>query len=185
MYAKRQELTISKDDEPLGFDLMAGDWVTPYGKGSHTDILFEVHRHINERKFDANLAITFPNKGDGIVAMPAEAAANSEFVTSRAAAESGYGSALDLHYSNTNKPGPVFGYAIRVQTVLDDNGNVKSALYGKIRGGFRFYAGTQAPHAGVGFDYYLNPTPNDRNVEFDPKRNLTKNLKLLEEVKEP
>jgi hypothetical protein len=102
MYAKKQELTISKDDEPLGFDLMAGDWVTPYGKGSHTDILFEVHRHINEREFDANLAIIFPNKGDGIVAMPAEAAANSEFVTSRAAAESGYGSALDLQYSNTN-----------------------------------------------------------------------------------
>jgi len=37
----------------------------------------------------------------------------------------------------------------------------------------------------MGFDYYLNPTPNDRNVEFDPKRNLMKNLKPLEEVTEP
>jgi hypothetical protein len=44
--------------------------------------------------------------------------------------------------------------------VLDENGNIKSALYGKIYGGFE------------NFQYYLNPTPNDRNVEFDPDHNL-------------
>jgi hypothetical protein len=68
---------------------------------------------------------------------------------------------------------------------LDDSGNVKSALYGKIPGNFRFYAGTKAPTSGMGFDYYLNPTPNDRNVEFDPKRNLITALKPLEGVSEP
>ena len=31
------------------------------------------------------------------------------------------------------------------------------------------------------FKYYLNPTINDRNVEFDPKQNLMKNLKSLRE----
>jgi hypothetical protein len=35
------------------------------------------------------------------------------------------------------------------------------------------------------FTYYLNPTPNDRNLEFDPKRNLFTNLKDEERVTAP
>ena len=35
------------------------------------------------------------------------------------------------------------------------------------------------------FTYYLNPTPNDRNMEFDPKRNLFQNLKSTEQVNMP
>jgi len=31
----------------------------------------------------------------------------------------------------------------------------------------------------------MNPTPNDRNVEFDPKKNLFTNLSSLEQVREP
>ena len=64
-------------------------------------------------------------------------------------------------------------YFFRVRTVLDENGKVKSALYGKIYGDF------------MHFSYYLNPTPNDRNVEFDPKQNLLKKLTPLEAVTEP
>jgi hypothetical protein len=59
--------------------------------------------------------------------------------------------------------------------VLDSNGNAKSALYGKI------YGDTMM----MNFHYYLNPTPNDRNVEFDPKQNLLKNLKPDEGVSAP
>lgn len=186
MYSKRVEIKLQQEDRPMGFDLMAGDWVTPYGKGFHADMFFTIHRKIiNERKYDATLTVAFPNKGDGIVITLPEPNTGSEFKTSRTAAENGYEPELDLHYSNTNSPESVFGYFIRVQTVLGESGNVKSALYGKISGNFRFYAGTIAPHAGMGFTYYLNPTPNDRNVEFDPAKNLIKNLKPLEEVKEP
>jgi hypothetical protein len=64
-------------------------------------------------------------------------------------------------------------YYFRVRTVPDQNGNVKSALYGKIYGDF------------MQFSYYLNPTPSDRNIEFDPKRNLMKTLTPLEAVTEP
>ena len=55
-------------------------------------------------------------------------------------------------------------YFFRVHTVLDENGNVKSALYGKIYGDF------------MQFHY-------SRNVEF--KQNLTKNINPLEGVSEP
>jgi hypothetical protein len=48
-----------------------------------------------------------------------------------------------------------------------------SANYGKIYGAF------------MNFTYYLNPTRNDRNVQFDPKRNLFTNLKDDERVTAP
>lgn len=186
MYAKEQEMKFPKLDEPIGFDLMAGDWVTPYGKGFHTDMLFKAHRNIiNDREFNAELTVTFPNKGDGIVVAPSESAVGSEFKTARTAAENGYGPELVLDFSNSKRPESVFGYFIRVRTVLDQGGNIKSTLYGKISGNLRFYAGTIAPTSGMGFDYYLNPTPNDRNVEFDPKKNLVRDLKPLEGVSEP
>ena len=35
------------------------------------------------------------------------------------------------------------------------------------------------------FTYYLNPTPNDRNMEFDPTRNLLTGLKEAEKVSVP
>ena len=186
MYAKEQEMKFPILDEPIGFDLMVGDWVTPYGEGFHTDMLFKAHREIqNDREFTADLTVTFPNNGDGVVVAPKEAVDGSEFKTSRTATTNGYEPELDLHYSNANSPDSVFGYFIRVRTVLNPDGSVNSALYGKITGNFRFYAGTIAPTSGMGFTYYLNPTPNDRNVEFNPKKNLVKDLKPDEGVNEP
>jgi hypothetical protein len=186
MYAKQEETKLQQEDKPMGFDLMAGDWVTPYGKGSHTDMFFTVHRKIiSERDYNCTLHVTFPNKGDGIVAAPSEPDTGSEFKTSRTAAENGYQLELVLHYGNTERPESVFGYFIRVRTVMDQDGTIKSALYGKISGNFRFYAGTTVPRAGMGFTYYLNPTSNDRNVEFDPRQNLFKNLRFDEAVKAP
>jgi len=35
------------------------------------------------------------------------------------------------------------------------------------------------------FSYYFNPTPNSRNIEFDPKQNRLKNLSSLETVTAP
>jgi hypothetical protein len=186
MYAKEQEMKFPKLDEPIGFDLMAGDWITPYGKGFHSDIMFKAHREIyNANEFKADLTVTFPNQGDGIVVAPDELVAGSEFKTSRVAAESGYKSELVLNYSNTGKPASVFGYFVRVRTELNPDGTVRSAFYGKIAGNFRFYVGTKAPASGMGFTYCLNPAVNDRNVEFNPKRNLIRDLSPLEEVKAP
>ena len=69
----------------------------------------------------------------------------------------------DLHHN----------YFLRVRTVLDHQGNVVNALYGKIYGDF------------MQFRYYLNPTPNSRNIEFDPKQNLLHGVKSFEQVNAP
>jgi hypothetical protein len=186
MYAKREETKIQKENEPIGFDLMAGDWVTPYGAGTNADLLFAVKRKIiSQREYNAELKLSFPNPGDGIAVMPPAPDSGSAFSSPHSAFESGYQPERVWHYSPSQKLEPVQGYFFRVRTVLDESGKVKTALYGKIQGDFRFYAGTKAPQAGMGFNYYLNPTTNSLNVEFDPKQNLMKKLSFLEDVKEP
>ena len=71
-------------------------------------------------------------------------------------------------------------YFFRVRTVLNKAGEVESALYGKIHGDFSL------DHNGVfGFSYYLNPTPNDRNLEFDTRQNLFTKLRPEEWVSQP
>jgi phage-related protein len=64
-------------------------------------------------------------------------------------------------------------YLFRVRTALDQQGNVVSARYGKIYGDF------------MQFTYYYNPTPNDRNIEFNPKQNLLGGLQAFERVTAP
>ena len=58
---------------------------------------------------------------------------------------------------------------------MDKKGKVVSALYGKIDRDFRFDI-FNSKTAALLFTYYLNPNANDRNMEFDPKRNLLTGL---------
>jgi hypothetical protein len=189
MYAKKEEIKMPTENEPVGFDLMAGDWVTPYGTGKTTDLLFTVHRSItNSQKFDADLELTFPNADDGAAILSPSGNTNgfSQLATPHSAPEGGYHSTLKWSYHDfTETSEPASGYLFRVRTVLDESGNVKSALYGKIQGDIRFLVGSKAPQAAIAFNYYLNPTPNDKNVEFDPKQNLLGGLQLSEQVTAP
>ncbi len=161
----------------VGFDLMESDWVAPHGKGKQVDLFFEyraVVPMVDETKaFECALAVTFANEGDGILSYPVQPKKRLWDLPRQAPAD-GYeprwiktfgrskeGEAL-TNYEREDQ-----NYFFRVRTVLDPNGKVISALYGKIHGDIVFDAVRQ-----VRFAYYLNPTPLDRNLEFDPKRNL-------------
>jgi len=52
-------------------------------------------------------------------------------------------------------------------------GNIGGVHYGKIYGD------------SMQFSYYLNPSSNDRNIEFDPKQNLLCGLQSFEQVTAP
>lgn len=181
MYAKRLNTHVPALDKPVGFDLTAGDWVGPYGNGAHSDILFTGHfDKRGDGESDFTLTVSFPNPGDGIQEFTVPDAEKASALRSpHEAPADGYQS--QWVQTDNRKPGksietnrdPNRNYFFRVRTVLDENGNVKSALYGKIYGDF------------MEFSYYLDPTPNDRNVEFDPSRNLLNGLPFLAQVKAP
>jgi hypothetical protein len=182
MYAKYIEGGPPVFNEPMAYDLMVGDWVAPHGKGQVADIIFNGELNQNAKNdFNYKLVVSFPKTGDGIQEFTVpDTEKNSGLRSSYEAFADGYqpqviktmsrhpgqGTKSDMNNPNRN-------YYFRVRTVLDEKGNVKSALYGKIYGDF------------MKFRYYLNPTPNDRNVEFDPKQNLMKDLKPTERVDAP
>ena len=70
-------------------------------------------------------------------------------------------------------------YIFRIRSEEED-GKLVKALYGKIHGDIRFDP-REGKAGAISFKYYLNPDYT-RNLEFDPKRNLFKNLKSFERV---
>jgi hypothetical protein len=197
MYSRALVTNVPVDTAKVGFDLQVGDWVTPLGAGIASDLLFRADRVVqSDRDYSATLALSFSNRGDGLRAFQAAPHEGSVLKSPHIAPEDGYLSAKVWRQSRS--PGrrgesdnfvederKDQNYIFRVRTVLDDQGRTQSALYGKIYGDIHFYVGTKVPKPGIGFTYYLNPTPNDRNLEFDPKRNLFTNLKTEERVTAP
>lgn len=174
---------------PFGFDLEAGDWVAPHGNGKTTDIIFHIKgKHVSYREHDLALEVSFPNEGDGLIVFEGAYEVGSALRSDHLAPEFGYKPALVLkrkalheqkssQWLNDSKPGS--NYYLRIRTILDENGNVVRANYGKIYGNFDFLDFIKAEA------YYFNPTVNDRNIEFDTKRNLAKPSKSFERVLMP
>jgi hypothetical protein len=191
MYANKVDIAHEKKpafDKPLGFDLAAGDWVAPYGKGKTTHMFFMWHvdhdtndyESFGSRKefgWETKMIISFPNPGDGIQEfdMPG-LTEGSELRSPQIAPTNGYLPQLFKHsgwhpnrqytkspdtnsydsYDHLHK-----NYLLRVSTVLDGQGNVKSAQYGKIYGDFEEVVWM-----------FLNPETNSLDLEFDPTHNL-------------
>ena len=181
MYAKRLNTHAPDLDKPIGFDLELGDWVAPYGRGVNSDINFTGHfdKHADGES-DFTLTVGFPKDGDGIKEFYVpEAELGGGLRSPNEAPKDGY--KPQWVQTDNRKPGkpietnqdPNRNYLFRVRTVKDHEGNIVSAHYGKIYGDF------------MQFTYYLNPTPNDRNIEFNPKQNLLQGLQSFEQVAQP
>lgn len=185
MCARRIEGGPPAFNKPVGYDLMVGDWVNPYGKGIDNDFVFTGELSQKAKNdFDYKLTVTFSKQDDGIqeFSVRTDDLHNpiSELRSAQQAPAKGYQNQMVRTMSRHPGQGtkedmndPRRNYYFRVRTAVDDRGNIVSAHYGKIYGDF------------MQFRYYLNPTPNDRNVEFDTKQNLLKGLKALEQVSEP
>jgi hypothetical protein len=182
MYARRVEQGPPVFNEAVGYDLMVGDWVAPNGKGVSTDIIFTGKLDKKDRNdFDYKLTVSFPKADDGIQEFTVpEAEKGSGLRSPHEAPTDGYGTGVVKTMSHHPGQGakddmndPNRNYFFRVRTVKDHEGNIVSAHYGKIYGDF------------MQFSYYLNPTPNDRNIEFDPQQNLLGGLQSFETVSAP
>lgn len=202
MYAKNlvsAETLFPEYNQSICYDMERGDWLPPYGNGQVADFVYRMDCVLAPigadqiQYYDATMMLTFTNEDDGILEYP-DSQSNLEgsvFHLPRYAPEDGYvnhwelkkyrhvdGSSLTASPKNEK-----MNYFIRVRTQKDKDGKITSALYGKIRG--PIWYGITARGAGLDMCYYLNPTPNDRNMEFDPKRNLFTDLAPLEQVRDP
>ena len=175
MYTKRVESKIPVRDLPIGYDFLKGDWVQPYGQGKDADITLtysETPRTNTLRRYD--LIIAFTNQMDGAYLMKKDN--YSQFASAHEADAKGYQSGLAFVYERTDNKiiqdkriTEDDMIVFRVRTKTDESGNITEAYYGKVYGPCKFADG---PQRFIRLSYYFNPTPNDRNLEFDGKNNL-------------
>jgi len=195
LYARRADAVIPTRNEWLGYDFEVGDWVAPIGSGKVTDIRFKFRnefkgwqfsekdmahsRLVNSTsteeeirnfygKWDGELEISFPGAKEGLVE-ELRFLKYSRLKLPHQAPLEGYGPTwryTDNSYSPPTTREQV-GFFLRTRVKLDAQGNIISAHYTKIMGDIRL-----AAQGSLHFTYYFNPTANDRNLEFDPSKNL-------------
>ena len=119
--------------------------------------------------WDSKLEVSFPGEKEGLIKVEDQFIIHSVLRMPHLAPGHGYESG----YTEKKKTDPWdlarddMGYFLRTRVKLDEDGEIESANYAKIYGEIEFI-----PTGYVYFHYYFNPTPNDRNLEFDTKRNL-------------
>ncbi|MBQ8112747.1 MAG: hypothetical protein IJ146_06020 [Kiritimatiellae bacterium] len=176
----------------LRYDLVIGDWLPPEGRGIMADIVIRTHlecggelkitEHQRAQLYDYTSTIEFPGEGNGLVEK--ECSRGIYGLRIRMAPEEGYLKKKEIRYGMKRV---VFGsneypkeysecndamcYCFRVRSRFNEKGELVGAYYGKIYGDFSFFAGP-TQFVGANFLYYLNPTPLDRNLEWDRKTNL-------------
>jgi hypothetical protein len=169
MYAKdlRSGLSVPRKGMPCSYDFEVGDWLAPDGKGKTADIVFTVDsKDTSGGDFTSLVKISFPNKGDGLLRFLDKPNQGKDCLKSaHQAPENGYQPVAEYFRNRENGRFATdlntdANYYLRTRTVLGADGKVISAHYAKVYGEFMY------------FSYYFNPTANDRNVEFDPERNL-------------
>ncbi len=161
------------------YDIVYGDFLPPHGKGTVADLFYNWKMTIYStnkvgRAFAADmfLEVLMTNVVDGICRGIPEGWGGqnrnegSAYISAYRAPDNGYTNVVSLYWrvrdakaeSNDDQH---YLYYFRIRTQTNEMGQVTNALYGKIYG-----------QINGNFTYYLNPTPNDRNLEFDPTENL-------------
>ena len=173
----------SVSNATMAFDMVMGEWLPPIGKGNVADVSFRFNEDVLGWKVVEGYSVTVHKmyKMNALISISGNGNGMVEIVPGQNVGIKLRTAPLEGYEQNCSRWRGWFGggdgdktdcdksrcYAFRIRTVYDENGNIKSAYYGKIYDDFDL-SGLD----GVRFLYYLNPTPNDRNLEWDMKNNL-------------
>lgn len=166
----RVELILPEDGSFVGVDLEKGDLVKPHGEGTQADLYVAVKTKevpFGKRTRLHPLSVTLMCKGEGNGIQLCEADSYSEFRSDyQVDLTRPFQTRLSWEVKEDSFLGTKKYLTFRVRSVLDKNGKIVKANYGKIYFDLIYRNELQ-------FDaIYFNPVPNDTNLEFDPERNL-------------
>ena len=187
MYVKRVDGKFPKN-QVVGFDCEKGDFVAPHGHGEVADFTIQISGDgIDNQRWNITNSLDSVDVDGGFQVLKRHN--YSGFKSEYLAPESGYATNITvswdyLYPEGTHISGRQLVYepdgeylVFKSRIKRDDEGNVISANYGKMYGDFRYGAELDGKErALLKFTYYFNPTPNDRNIEFDCKDPLFKTI---------
>ena len=174
MYSKKCRGKLPAINQAIGFDLKIVDWVKPYGKGENTDMLVTVvtkEVQFGRKTFTDASVVTFDFPGDYNGVQVCDSDGWSKFVSDyHVNLQTPFQKQLVMPSQNDRykwldkRKHLVF----RVRSEVSPTGELLRCHYGKIYPTFDITSEEFALRA-----VFFNPTPNDTNLEFDPKRNLS------------
>ncbi len=176
MYQNYIETMMPAGTNRLGFDFLVGDWVVPHGKGTIADMWYVYDENFIDRdNFFIKLSFAFEGEKNGCYMRKIDNF--SQLISEHEASDTDFApSKVCVIEQEKGKYTKELRFAeddymvFRIRTKTDEQGKIISSQYGKI------YGPVGVPHRWskkFSFTYYLNPTPNDRNLEYDPQKNLT------------
>ena len=171
-YADSLRIRLPSNRGEWGFDLKKADWVAPYGIGENVDFVFEFNLRKDGEIMSVIGAIVFA-ENDGLYerAMTASTTFHSTYSADPNAT---YANRREFFESNENDKvkQPILEekkyVVMRTRTRVDSEGNVIRANYSQIYGPIRIKNMELFIPA-----IFFNPNPNDVNLEFDFKNNLS------------
>ena len=180
MYATSVYKHSIQSETDMGFDCEKQDWVAPHGKGVVADFLVRFSP-IDASEYDGacRLALSSIDPEGGFIRK--RKVLDSGFVSEYEAPPDGYARfqvsrerKLKFYERNPDDLSEEEYLIFKSRIIRDKDGKIVSANHGKIYGKLEYRFSRDLKCGSVGFVYYFNPTPNDRNLEFDT--NMTKNL---------
>ena len=190
-------LGLQGSNAVLRLDMVKGDWLPPYGHGETSDLEIASELQITgkERRFlratasegdvlfyDLVQTIRPAGADDCISELQSDPTSGIKI---RHGSDEGRGARIVRRQGRRKRfsmGGEWYGkrfddtdenrcYTFRIRSRYDERGNLAEARYGKIYGDFKFEGHLDRGIISVRFLYYLNPTPLDRNLEWDRRNN--------------
>lgn len=182
-------------------DLERGEALPPRGRGRRADVRVRIERRFLGWKFppsvmaelraplggvalgeadarflhgrwQARFELTVPEPGGGIMEVNADYLPYSALPLPHLAPDQGYAPARSWECRTGERGGedlrkPERGYFLRVRPVRDGSGAIVAWHHAKLIAGLQLDARGE-----LGLTVHFNPVAGDRNLEFDPSRNL-------------
>jgi hypothetical protein len=172
MKVREVEFSLPSKDQYYPFDLDVGDLVEPYGKGKKANIYiyyYGKNKDFFTGKSIFRLKVLDSNTGLSL----AKFDDYSQFKTEYSAPIQNYTNLLEF-VSESTEDKQIIDTKIKKNEYIifkcQNSTNSTMFNYGKILPDLFYWIENGQPK--VKFTYYYNPVPDDRNLEFNPKKNL-------------